>query len=145
MLIKKIVIVLLLCTAATLLFVACGGTGTAGGTTNTPSIEGTTGNTGTSGSSVAVHMSFQTFTQPSVTISKGSSITLIDDVPVPHHIANGTWDNNTAKSVKETDAPAINVQLNGNDQEVIGPFTAVGTYHLYCAIHPGMNLTVIAQ
>jgi plastocyanin len=145
MLIKKIVIVLLLCSAATLLFVACGGTGTPGGTTSTPTIEGTTGNTGTSGSSVAVHMSFQTFAQPSLTISKGSSITLIDDVPVPHHIANGTWDNNAAQLLKEPNAPTVNVQFNGNDQQVIGPFTTAGTYHLYCTIHPGMNLTVIVQ
>src|SRR5215469_8015494 len=107
MLIKKIVIVLLFCSAATVLFVACGGTGTPSGTTSTPTIEG---NTGTSGSSVAVHMSYQTFAQPSVTISKGSSITLIDDVPVPHHIANGTWDNNTAQPLKEPNAPTMDVQ-----------------------------------
>jgi|SRR5215469_5533438 len=145
MLIKKIVIVLLLCSAATVLFVACGGTGTPSGTTSTPTSEGTTGNTGTSESSVAVHMSFQTFAQPSVTISKGSSITLIDDVPVPHHIANGTWDNNAAQPLKEPNAPAVDVQFTGNDQQVIGPFTTAGTYHLYCTIHPGMNLTVIVQ
>jgi plastocyanin len=145
MLIKKIVIVLLFCSAATVLFIACGGTGTAGGTAPAPTLQGTIGHTGTSGSSVAVHMSFQTFTQPSVTISKGSSITLIDDVPVPHHIANGTWDNNTAQPLKEPNAPTVDVQFNGNDQQVIGPFTTAGNYHLYCTIHPCMNLTVIVQ
>ena len=140
---KKIVIILLLCSVATVLFIACGGTGTPSGTTPLPTIEGTTG---TSGSSVAVHMSFQTFAQPSVTISKGSSITLIDDVAVPHHIANGTWDNNaTAQPLKEPNAPTVDVQFNGNDQQAIGPFTTAGTYHLYCTIHPGMNLTVIVQ
>ena len=135
MLIKKIVIILL-CSAATVLFIACGGTGTP---------DGTTGNTGTSGSSTEVHMSYQTFAQSSVTISKGSSITLIDDVAVPHHLANGTWDNNTVQPLKEPNAPTVNVQFNGNDQQVIGPFATAGTYHLYCTIHPGMNLTVIVQ
>ena len=128
--IKKIVVVLLLCSAALMLFVACGGT---------------TGNTSTSGSRNEVHMSYQTFVQSSVTISKGSSITLVNDVAVPHHIANGTWDNKNAKPVKETNAPAVNVQLNGNDQQVIGPFAMAGTYHLFCTVHQGMNLTVIVQ
>lgn len=145
MLIKKIVAVLLLCSAATLLFVACGGTGSPGGTIPTPTIGSTAGNTGTSGSSNEVHMSYQIFAQSSVTIRKGSSITLVDDVAVPHAIANGTWDNNTARPFKETNAPPVSVQLQGNDRQVIGPFTTAGTYHLYCTIHPGMNLTVIVQ
>jgi plastocyanin len=134
MMIKKIVVTLLLCSAALMLFVACGG-----------APGGTTGNTSTSGSSNAVHMSAQVFVQSSITISKGSSITLVDDVGVPHNIANGTWDNNNAKPMKETNVPSVNVQLNGNDQQTIGPFAAAGTYHLYCTIHPGMNLTVIVQ
>ena len=134
--IKKIVVTLLLCSAALMLFVACGGTGAPGDST---------GNTSTSGSSNEVHMSAQTFVQSSITISKGSSIALVDDVGVPHRIANGTWDNNNAKPMKETNAPSVNVQLNGNDQQTIGPFATAGTYHLYCTIHPGMNLTVIVQ
>ena len=134
--IKKIVLILLLCSAATMLFIACGSATT--GTT-------TTGSTTSSGSGNQVHMSSQTFVQSSITISKGSSITLVDDVAVPHQIANGTWDNSIAKPVKETNAPMVNVQFTGNDQEVIGPFAMAGTYHLYCTIHPGMNLTIIVQ
>jgi plastocyanin len=90
-------------------------------------------------------MSYQTFVQSSVTIHKGNGITLVDDVAVPHDIVNGFWDNNTARPLKESTAPFVNVQLKGNDQEVIGPFTIAGTYHLYCTIHPGMNLTIIVQ
>jgi plastocyanin len=89
-------------------------------------------------------MSYQTFVQTPVTIRKGSRITLVDDVAVPHAIENGIWDN-TAKPLKETNAPVVNVQLKVNDQEVIGPFISAGTYHLFCTIHPGMNLTVIVQ
>jgi plastocyanin len=143
--IKKIVIILLVCSAATVLFIACGGTGTTVGTTPTPTIESTTGNTGISGSSTEVHMSYQSFAQSSVAIRKGSRITLVDDVAVPHTIANGAWDNNSGKPLQETNAPVVRVQLKGNDQQVIGPFTTAGTYHLYCTIHPGMNLTVIVQ
>src|SRR6266487_678002 len=141
--IKRIVIILLLCSAATLLFVACGGTSSPGSTiTPTPTTGSTTDNTGTNGSRNEVHMSYQTFVQSSMTISKDGSITLADDVAVPHHIANGTWDNTTAKPMKEANAPSVDVQLTGQDQQVIGPFTTAGTYHLYCTIHPRMNLTV---
>lgn len=129
MLIKKMGIILLVCGALCVLIVACGGTG----------------NTGTDGSNTEVHMSSMTFAQSTVTISKGSSITLVDDVAVPHAIANGTWDNNTSRPLQEANAPSVNVQLRGNDQQVVGPFSTVGTYHLYCTIHPGMNLTVIVQ
>jgi plastocyanin len=90
-------------------------------------------------------MSYQTFVQSSITISKGRSITLVDDVAVPHLIANGIWDNNTAKPMNEANTPSVNVQLNGNDQQVSGPFTTAGTYHLYRTIHPRMNLKVIVQ
>jgi len=131
---KKTGVILLLCSAALMLVVAC--SGIAGGTT---------GKTSTSGSSNEVHMSAQTFVQSSITISKGSSLSLVDDVGVPHQIANGTWDNNTAQPLKEPNAPTVNVQLNGNDQQVIGPFATAGTYHLYCTLHPGMNLTVSVQ
>ena len=146
MLMKKIVIILLLCSAATMLIVACGGTHTTGSTTtSTPTTVNTSGNTGTSESSTTVHMSYQIFVQSSVSLPKGSNITLVDDVAVPHNIANGIWDNHTAKPLKESTAPLVNAQLKGNDQQVIGPFTAAGTYHLYCTIHPGMNLTVIVR
>ena len=129
MLIKRIVIILLVCSAVSALIAACGGAGT----------------TGTDGSATEVHMNYTTFVQSSVTISKGSTITLVDDVAAPHAIANGTWDNNTSRPLQEANAPSVNVQLRGNDQQVVGPFSTVGTYHLYCTIHPGMNLTVIVQ
>jgi plastocyanin len=131
---KKTVVILLLCSAALMLVVAC-----------SVIAGGTTGKTSKSGSSKEVHMSAQTFVQSSITISKGSSLSLVDDVGVPHQIANGTWDNNTAQPLKEPNAPTVNVQLNGNDQQVIGPFATAGTYHLYCTLHPGMNLTVSVQ
>jgi len=97
------------------------------------------------GNRAEVHLSYTTFTQSSVTIHKGGKITLVDDVAVPHAIANGTWYNNSAQLLRETNAPLVDVQLKGNDQHVIGLFATAGAYHLYCTIHQGMNLTVIVQ
>jgi plastocyanin len=90
-------------------------------------------------------MTTTTFTPSSVTIQKGSSITLIDDAPVPHIIQNGTWASGAAQPHQEAGAPTVNAHFSGNDRQVIGPFPVAGTYHLYCAVHQGMNLTVVVQ
>src|SRR5215467_8345240 len=109
----------------TVLVVACGGGGNAGG-----------------GSSTDVHMGQTNFTQASITISKGSSINLINDTAVTHIIANGTWENTTAKPGAEPGAPSVNnIQFtSANQSQTIGPFTMAGTFQLYCSVHPGMNL-----
>jgi hypothetical protein len=92
-----------------------------------------------------VHMSAGNFSQSSVTIPKGSKLLLVDDVAVLHILSNGTWENGVPKTAKEPGAPTItNIQVNGNSVEV-GPFTTAGTYHIYCTVHQGMNLTVIVQ
>ena len=94
-----------------------------------------------------VHMNGNTFVQTSLTIKKGESITLINDSLFSSHtIANGTWENNTAKPAREAGAPAANnVQIGGNSSATIGPFTTAGTFQFFCTVHPGMNLTVIVQ
>ncbi len=114
----------------TVLVVACGGGGNAGG-----------------GSSTDVHMGQTNFTQASITINKGSSINLINDTAVTHIIANGTWKQNTAQPGAEPGAPTVNnLQFTtANQSQKIGPFTTAGSFHLYCIVHPGMNLMVTVQ
>ena len=91
----------------------------------------------------AVHMNGSNFVQSSITIKKGESLTLIDDSSTPHIIANGTWEQGNAQAAAEPGAPQVkDVQIPGNDSRTIGPFTAAGTFKLYCTIHSGMNLTV---
>ncbi len=91
------------------------------------------------------HMGNANCTQSSITISKGESVTLIDDVAVQHIITNGQWKGGTPDTTKESGAPSYNQTFNGNDSAPLGPFTTSGTFHYYCTIHPGMNLTVIVQ
>ncbi len=112
------------------LVVACGGGGNAG-----------------SGSRTDVHMGQTNFTQASLTISKGSSLNLINDTAVTHIIANGTWEQNTAQPGAEPGAPTVNnLQFSAaNQSQTIGPFTTAGIFHLYCVVHPGMNLIVTVQ
>ncbi|MGB8345432.1 MAG: hypothetical protein WCD86_11140 [Ktedonobacteraceae bacterium] len=105
------------------------------------------GSSGSSGSSNAqtVHMGVSNFNQPSVTIQKGQSLTMTDDTASVHIIMNGSWVNGAPQPKQEPGAPVVNVQFNGNDTHHIGPFNTAGTYHLFCTVHPGMNLTVIVE
>jgi plastocyanin len=91
------------------------------------------------------HMSNASFVPDTVTIPKGQMLTLIDDVAVPHSIKNGSWVNGQAEPASESGAPTVNQNFTGNDSATIGPFNTAGTFHLYCTIHPGMNLTVKVQ
>jgi plastocyanin len=98
---------------------------------------------GTAG--VSVHMSDTNFKENAVTLSKGSSLTLVDDTDSVHIIQNGTWDNGIVEAGIEPGAPRVDQTFAGNDTHQIGPFTTAGTFKLFCTVHPGMNLTVIVK
>lgn len=118
------------------------------GTTSSTASKGGSSNEGNNGGGNTVHMGPATFVQSSITISKGSKLTLVDDVAVPHIITNGMYDASGApKPAKEPGAPTVNnVQFNtSGDSKDIGPFTTAGTYHLYCTIHVNMNLTITVK
>jgi len=135
---KKFVLLFVLVSLAAALLTACSGSaGSCGSSSRSGS---------SSGSTPAVHMCGNNFVQSSITISKGQSLTLVDDASAAHSIANGSWVNGSAQPSQEPGAPVVNnLQINGNASQTIGPFNTAGTYHLYCTWHPGMNLTVIVQ
>ena len=127
--VRKLCVLLALCGVISLLLVACGIGGSASNTAENP-----------------VHMNDTNFVQASITIKKGERLTLIDDAFTSHIVANGTWENGTAHSARETGAPLVkDVQINGTGSQALGPFTMAGTYKFYCTIHSGMNLTVVVQ
>lgn len=93
----------------------------------------------------AVHMGLGNFDQSTVTIPVGSKLILADDAGVVHILAYGSWDQNKAHPESPAGAPALdNLRVSSGNVE-LGPFTAAGTYHIYCVVHPGMNLTVTVQ
>jgi plastocyanin len=128
---KKLFAVLVFLSLLTL--VACGGSGS--------------GSTGGGNDSTTVHLNSQIFVQSSVTIRKGSTITLVNDTSTSHILANGSWIDGGAKSMQEQGMPPVNMmQVSGSgNNQVIGPFNTPGTFHLYCVMHPGMNLTITVQ
>lgn len=114
------------------------------GAISQPPAAASTGTTYTNGVPT-VHMSAGSFAQSSVAIPKGSKLLLVDDSSSVHILANGSWQNNTARPAREAGAPAVNnLQVSGNSVE-IGPFTLAGTYHIYCTVHTGMELAIIVQ
>jgi|GEM_PF-3476443 len=100
---------------------------------------------GSGSGSSKVHLEAANFQQPSITIAKGSTLTVVDDVSVIHILKNGSWVNGSQVPKKEAGAPTVNVTFSGNDTHQIGPFNTAGTFHIYCTIHPGMNLTIIVK
>lgn len=100
----------------------------------------------TSGGSNMVHTQGPYFVQSSITLTKSSMLTLIDDDSTFHIIDNGSWVNGSPQSSHEAVVPTINnVQLSNNGSMQTGPFNTAGTYHLYCTTHQNMNLTVQVQ
>jgi len=93
----------------------------------------------------SVHMGSTDFDVSTTTIQKGQSLTLINDASDEHIITNGTWDGAVQKPDKESGAPTVNATFNGQQSQSIGPFNTAGTFHIYCTIHQGMNLTINVQ
>jgi plastocyanin len=95
----------------------------------------------------AVHMTDNRFAAQSVTIHPDETLTLVADTFSPHIIANGSWSGGTGQPAPEPGAPQlVDLKIDGGKSARVGPFSQPGTYHLYCTIHPGMDLTVtVAQ
>jgi plastocyanin len=143
---KVFAFVLVILALASVVLAACARPGSSSSNEGGSSTSGTSsGGQSGAASSGTVHMGNTNFLQDSVTISKGGSVTLVDDMSVVHIIQNGSWDNGAAKPAKEPGAPTVQVSFQGNDTHDIGPFNTAGTFHVYCTVHPGMNLTIIVQ
>lgn len=136
-------IVLVILALGSVLLAACARPGTpeanSGGSTPTSTSGGGSG--GCAGTTV--HMSASDFVQTCANISKGSKLTLVDDVQVLHIISNGMWDSSGNQvTTKEPGAPTVSdVNISGGQAD-IGPFNTAGTFHIYCSVHVNMNLVV---
>ncbi len=92
-----------------------------------------------------VHIAASGFLQSSISISKGSSVLLVNDTTVEHDLANGIWQNGQPSIESEPGAPFLNNVPLVHSSLTIGPFSTAGTYHIMCTIHRGMELTIIVQ
>ena len=139
---KALVMILTVFAVGSILLAACTRPGTITGNTGGATATSTSGGGGGCASGT-VHMDANNFVQKCVNISKGSKVTLIDDVQVLHIITNGMWTSGgTPSTVKEPGAPTIpTVNISGGSAD-IGPFNTAGTFNVLCTVHVGMNLVV---
>ena len=146
---KIVVIFLAILALGSITLAACsrpGTTTTATGSTPTASSSGGGGGGGGGGAAGCakgtVHMDASNFVQKCVNISKGSKVTLVDDVQVLHIITNGQWVNGTPQTSVQPGAPTIpNVNISGGSAD-IGPFNTAGKFNVLCTVHVNMNLVV---
>ena len=138
---KILIMFLAILALGSILLAACSRPGTIITTTGTTPTAGSGGGAG--GCAIGtVHMSASNFTQKCVNISKGSKVTLVDDVQVLHIITNGQWVNDAAQLSVQPGAPTIpNVNISGGSAD-IGPFNTAGKFNVLCTVHVGMNLVV---
>ena len=101
---------------------------------------------GSAAGTATVHLKAATFAPDIVALHTGDTLTLIDDMPIPHTLTNGVWsaDNHPVPGT-EPGAPVVSDVALNNSTVTIGPFTSPGTYHIYCTVHPGMTLTILVQ
>ncbi len=138
---KILVMFLIVLALGSVILAACSRPGTVPITGTTPTA--TSGGGGVTGcASGTVHMDSTNFVQKCVNISKGSKVTLVDNVQVLHIITNGMWVNGNPQLAKEPGAPTINnVSIAGGSAD-IGPFSTAGKFNVLCTVHVGMNLVV---
>jgi plastocyanin len=127
-------------TLGTLFLVACARPGTVA------SSGGSTSNANSCPTGTEVTTSSQTFNQTCITLAKGGTLKITPGSGSTVHILDwGQWSSGTAAPATYTNVPALsNVQLTSSSISV-GPLTTAGTYHIYCTIHSGMDLTVIVK
>ena len=141
---KILVMFLAILALGSILLAACSRPGTiTTATGTTPTASSSSGGGGAGGcANGTVHMSSSNFVQNCVNISKGSKVTLVDDVQVLHIITNGQWVNNNPQLTVQPGAPTINnVNISGGSAD-IGPFNTAGKFNVLCTVHVGMNLVV---
>ena len=93
-----------------------------------------------------VHLTTNNFAQNVVLVPRGDKLLIVDDASVEHILQNGMWTaNGVARPLTEPGAPIVhNVDITGGSV-AIGPFNTAGIFHIYCTVHPGMNLTIVVE
>ena len=127
-----------------ILLAACGTQGTptnSGG--GTPATTGGGGNGNCANGTV--HTLVTTFQEACVNVAKGSNLQIVPVDQSFHNFVNGSWVNGNQVPMKEAGAPTVNNVQETSNPVSIGPFTTAGTFHIFCTVHPNMNLTVIVS
>jgi len=129
-----------------ILLAACARPGTAS-TSASSSNSSTPASSSTScPSGTTVTTGLSNFNQSCITLSKGGTLKITPGQGSAYHILNyGQWNGSTQQPATPANAPTLKNLTLTTSPVNIGPFTTAGTYHIYCTVHQGMNLTVIVK
>ncbi len=85
------------------------------------------------------------FSQSSITLSKGANLTIVDSGAYHHNLSMGRWINGQPVLQNQPGAPSLrNKDVTTAGQTVVlGPFNTAGTYYLICTLHHNMMLKII--
>lgn len=91
-----------------------------------------------------VALSVGSFSQPTISLKKGDSLTLVDSGSYHHNLSMGRWINGHPILQTQTGAPNLrNKDVNGSGVTVIvGPFNTAGTFYIICSLHHNMQLKI---
>jgi plastocyanin len=133
-----------------ILMVACTRPGTGTGTASSGNSGSPTASSTSSGGSCAsgdtVKTNATNFEQSCIALSKGATLKVIQDQTSYHILDYGQWNGSSAQATAApAGAPAMKDLTLSGPSVNIGPFTTAGTYHIYCTVHTGMDLTVTVK
>jgi hypothetical protein len=150
---RAVSFILVILAFGSIVVAACARSGMAASGSSTPISSG--GSTATAGSgstatasncvSGPAHTLATTFKESCVMVAKGSNLQIIPSVQSFHNLENGSWVNGKQMPMKEAGAPTVNNVQVTNSPVCVGPFNVAGTFHIFCTVHPNMNLTIVAQ
>ncbi len=143
---RKILLVLVTLGCILVLVTACASNISASPPSSSSASSSPTSSSSSCPSGDTVHTLTSNFAQACITLSKGSTLKVVPGPGSTLHILDyGQWKNGIPQPATPANAPALkNLQVTSSPVS-IGPFATAGTYHIYCTVHPGMNLTVIVQ
>ncbi len=143
-----LVLLVTLFALGSILLAACARPGTVA-STSSGSSGGSSSSSGGSSSSCAsgdtVMTGLNAFEQTCITLKKGGTLKVAQDKTSYHILDYGQWNGSTAAPATPANAPKLKDLILQGPSVSIGPFTTAGTYHIYCTVHPMMDLTVQVQ
>ena len=129
-----------------LLLVACARPGSPTASSgNGGSSSSSSSNTASCPAGDTVQTGATTFEQSCITLSKGGTLKITPAQASLHILDYGQWNGGSAQTASYPGAPALKDLQVQSASVSIGPFTTAGTYHIYCTVHPNMDLTVVVK
>ena len=137
---KKLALVALIGVLCSILLAACGSSSNSGN-------GGNTSNSGNSCDPTHVTMTANTYCEDTITITKGSTITFIDDKNSgTEHILVIGKNGSAAAEQGAPDFGSNGKTFQAGDSWTTAAWNTTGTFHVTCTIHPTtMNLTITVQ